>query len=108
VQLDLVAVDRELFAERQHVGGEPGCKDASRIEGIGALQLLGVLQIIIHNRETLQHHWDGNVVYRKGHIDLHLVGFSPRVLRKREHRMRRMDLEIPFGHAFDWQWAWWA
>jgi hypothetical protein len=74
MQLDLVAVDRELFTERQYVRSEPSCEYASRLKGIGALQLLGVIQIVVHNRESLQHHGDGDVVYRKGHIALHRVG----------------------------------
>ena len=84
VRLDLVAAYGELFSESEHVGREPLSKDPPRLKSLGPLERLGVVEIVVHHVQSMQHDRDCYVIDREGHADLHALVCSLNVGRTRQ------------------------
>ena len=83
VRLDLVAAYGELFSESEHVGREPLAKNSPRLKGLGSLECLGVVEIVVHHVQSVHHDRDRDVIDREGHADLHTLVCSWNVGRAR-------------------------
>ena len=64
VRLNLVTAYGELFSEGQHVWREPLAKDPPRIKPFGPFERLGIIEIVIHHVEPMNHDGECDVIDR--------------------------------------------